>query len=103
MPALEVVINSKEWVRYRYLMRKPSYELTGHPLFQTLKGTIDFDDVDILDSDPALDAIVAEENRLYGKNALVESLKRVVSDATFADRLQQYRACLLYTSPSPRD
>ncbi|HCK52566.1 MAG TPA: hypothetical protein DIC23_05060, partial [Planctomycetaceae bacterium] len=59
MPALEVVINSKEWVRYRYLMRKPSYELTGHPLFQTLKGTIDFDDVDILDSDPALDAIVA--------------------------------------------
>ena len=94
MPALEVVINSKEWVRYRYLMRKPSYELTGHPLFQTLKGTIDFDDVDILDSDPALDAIVAEENRLYGKNALVESLKRVVSDATFADRLQKYRAAV---------
>ncbi|MBB76878.1 MAG: hypothetical protein CMJ75_20425 [Planctomycetaceae bacterium] len=92
MPPLEVEINSEEWVRYRYLMKKPNYELTGHPLFQTLKGTIDFDDVDILDSDPALDVIVAEENRLYGKNALVESLKRVASDATFVDRLQQYRA-----------
>ena len=94
MAPLEVEINSKEWVRYRYLMRKPDYELTGHPLFQTLKGTVDFDDVDILDSDPALDVIVAEENRLYGKNALVESLKRVVSDETFADRLQHYRAAV---------
>ena len=94
MPTLDVEINSQEWVRFRYLMKKPSYELTGHPLFQTLKGTIDFDDVDILDSDPALDVIVAEENRLYGKQALVESLSRVASDATFVGRLKQYRAAV---------
>ena len=94
MPPLEVKVNTKEWVRYRLLMKKPNYELTGHPLFQTLKGTIDFDDVDILDSDPAFDLIVAEENRLYGQQALVESLSRAKVDATFAARLKQYRAAL---------
>jgi hypothetical protein len=94
MPALDIKVNTKKWVRYRYLMKKPDYELTGHPLFQTLKGTVDFDDVDILDSDPALDVIVAEENRLYGKNALVESLSRVASDETFAGRLKQYRSAV---------
>ena len=94
MAALEVEINSKAWVRYRYLMQKPNYELTGHPLFQTLKGTVDFDDVDILDSDPALDVIVAEENRLYGKEALIESLSRTKVDETFAGRLKQYRSAV---------
>ncbi len=92
MPPFDIKVNSKEWIRYRYLMRKPEYELTGHPLFQVPEGTVDFDDVDILDSDPAFDLIVEEENRLYGRNALVEDVERVKIDAAFENRRRDYDA-----------
>ena len=95
MAPLEVKIDSREWVRFRYLMMKPSYELTGHPNFQALAGVIDIDDVDIMDSNPALDEIVAEENRLYGKKALLESLSRARVDESFSTRLKAYRAALV--------
>ena len=94
MPHFDIRVNSKEWIRYRYLMHKPEYELTGHPLFQVPEGTIDFDDVDILDSDPAFDLIVEEENKLYGKKALVEAVDRAKIDAAFAKRRSDYDAAV---------
>ena len=94
MPTLDIEVNSKTWQRYRYLMRKPAYELTGHPMFLVPKGVVDIDDVDILDSNPAFDAVVAEENKLYGKKALVESLDRVQVDKEFAARLKLYRSAV---------
>jgi hypothetical protein len=94
MPGFDIKVHTANWVRYRYLMRKPDYELSGHPLFQAPEGTIDFDDVDILDSDPALDLIVAEENTLYGTGALVENLDMAQADAAFAARAKQYEAAV---------
>ena len=94
MPGFDIKVNSDKWVRYRYLMKKPAYELNGHPLFQAPEGTIDFDDVDIIDSDPVLDLIVAEENRLYGTGALVEDLDMARVDATFADGVKKYDAAV---------
>ena len=90
VPPLTIKVDSDEWVRYRYLMLKPDYELTGHPLFQAAEGTVDFDDVDIVDSNPALDLIVAEENRLYGTGALIENLRFVSADAVFTERATAY-------------
>ena len=92
MPLFDIRVNSRDWTRYRYLMRKPEYELTGHPLFQVPEGTIDFDDVDILDSDRAFDLIVEEENKLYGKKALVEDVDRAKIDAAFRKRVSNYDA-----------
>jgi len=91
VPIFSIKIDSSEWVRYRYLMKKPDYELTGHPLFQAQEGKIDFDDVDIIESDPALDLIVGEENALYGTGALVENLRYVAADAPFQARTAAYR------------
>ena len=94
MPHFDVRVNSKDWMRYRYLMRKPEYELTGHPLFQVPQGTIDFDDVDILDSDRAFDLIVSEENKLYGKKALVEDVERAKIDTAFDKRRSDHKAAV---------
>jgi len=94
MPVFDIRVESSHWVRYRYLMRKPDYELTGHPLFQAPAGTVDLDDVDIIDSDVALDLIVEEENRLYGTGALVEDLDMAQADATFAARVKEYDAAV---------
>jgi hypothetical protein len=94
MPSFDIRVNSQDWIRYRYLMRKPDYELTGHPLFLVPKGTIDIDDVDILDSDRASDLIVAEENKLYGKKALVEDVDRSKIDAAFHKRVSNYDASI---------
>jgi hypothetical protein len=91
VPIVSIKIDSSEWVRYRYLMKKPDYELTGHPLFQAQEGKIDFDDVDIIESDPALDLIVGEENALCGTGALVENLRYVAADAPFQARTAAYR------------
>lgn len=90
VPVFAIKVDSAEWVRYRYLMRKPGYELTGHPLFQAAEGTIDFDDVDIIDSDPVLDLVVAEENALYGTGGLVENLRWVAADAPYQERVAAY-------------
>ena len=90
MPLLVISVDSKTWVRYRYLMRKPDYELTGHPLFQVSEGILDIDDVNILSSDRALDLITEEENRLYGKQALIEDLDAVKMEADFRTHLSRY-------------
>ncbi len=94
MPLFTIRVNSPEWVRYRYLMKKPDYELTGHPLFQAQDGVIDFDNVDMLDADPALNLMVAEENALYGTGALLENLQFATADATFRERVAAYTAAV---------
>lgn len=94
MPTFDIRVDSTDWVRYRYLMKRPDYELTGHPSFQAPAGTIDFDDVDIIDSDAGLDLVVDEENSLYGTGALIEDLAMAQADATFAASLKEYDAAV---------
>ena len=94
IPGFDIKVNSGIWVRYRYLMKKPDYELNGHPLFQAPEGVIDFDDVDILDSGPALDLIVEEENKLYSTGALIENLDMVQADEIFFARAKEYEAAV---------
>jgi len=91
IPGFTIKVDSPEWVRYRYLMKKPDWEVNGHPLFQAQEGKMDFDDVDIIESDPALDLIVGEENALYGTGALVENLRYVAANAPFQARTAAYR------------
>jgi len=103
VPGFDIKVNSNKWVRYRYLMKKPDYELNGHPLFQAPEGVIDFDDVDIIDSDPALDLIVEEENKLYGTGALIENLDMVQADEVFSTRAKQYQAAVkAFRAAAPR-
>ncbi len=94
IPGFDIKVNSDVWVRYRYLMKKPDYELNGHPLFQAPEGVIDFDEVDIIDSDPALDLIVEEENKLYGSGVLIENMDVAQVDETFSAKVKEYEAAL---------
>lgn len=90
IPPLQVKVDSDEWVRYRHLLRKGDIEVTVHPVFSAPAGAVDFDEVDIVPSNPALDLMVEEEGRLYGTGALVENLYYAEADDGFAGRLEEY-------------
>ena len=64
IPPLQVKVESDDWVRYRHLLRKGDIEVTVHPVFSAPDGTVDFDEVEIRPSDPALDLVVEEEEKL---------------------------------------
>ena len=95
MPTLDIKIKTDKWVRYRYLMRKPDYELTGHPLFMAPEGTVDIDDVKILSSNRAFDLIVAEENTLYGKDALSEDTELIHFDENARSALSKFDTAVM--------
>jgi len=89
-----VKVNSKKWVRYRHSLIKPDFDVTLHPSFKVLEGTVDLDEVDIEPSDGALDLIVAEEEKLYGTGALIENLTLVQADDIFKAKAAQFAAAV---------
>jgi len=92
LPPLEVKVRSEKWVRYRHLLRKGDMEVSVHAAFSAPEGTVDFDEVDIVPSNPVLDWSVEEEAKLYGTGALIENLDLVAADEVFRAKAQEYAA-----------
>ena len=92
--ATSIKPDTKTWVRYRRLCVKTPELCSFHPWIQVREGTVDFDNVDIALSNPALDLIVQEEEKLYGTGALIENTDAVKIDATFSKRRAEYESAL---------
>jgi len=94
LPPIIVKVEGNKWVRYRHVLIKPDYEVSLHPVFSTLEGSIDLDEVDIEPSDAGLDLIVEEEEKLYGTGGLIENLTMAQADDTFREKAGQFKAAL---------
>jgi len=92
--SMTVSVVSPKWVQYRHLMKKTA-KLTGvQPLLNTPEGIMDVDMVNIVPSTPALDLIVAEEEKLYGTGALIENLDFAQADDIFQKKQEDYRIAM---------
>ncbi|MDD5706434.1 MAG: hypothetical protein PHR35_10935, partial [Kiritimatiellae bacterium] len=92
--SLTVNVDSAQWVRYRRLLMKTPRLNLVHPWLGVMEGAVDMDGVDITPSTPALDRIVATEERLFGTGALIESMEMVEADGVFAENARRYRDAL---------
>ena len=94
VPPLTVTVDSPKWVRYQHLLKKTPPLWNVHPWLNAPEGTVDVDGVDIIPSTPALDLMVAAEEKLYGTGALIENLDIVQADEIFRKKQEAYQAAL---------
>jgi len=90
----EVKVASEKWVRYRHVLVKSPKLWNVHPWISASEGTLDIDEVNIEPSNPALDLIVQEEEKLYGTGALIENLEVAQADDVFLKKQQEYQSAL---------
>ena len=91
LSAAPVVVNSKEWIRVRCLLRKTPRLHSGHVTIACPDGTVDFDEVDLVPATSADILMVEEEERLRASGGLLENADVVLVDTAFRERAALYR------------